>query len=481
MPFENYEVLDTKSIISYLASRQAGIYGLLDDTDSQSEINQITVKSVSDGNLNNVFWLSNNDKHLIIKQSLPFVRSMGEGVQLSKDRMLYEISALKAFSKFVPLHIPKIYHTDETMCVVVMQCLDKHQVMRTGMMQGIQYPNFAEHISTYLAQTLFNTSSLCLSSTDKAKLMTQFNGNGLRELTENLVFTFPYQKHASNHILPTLVEEVSELHADHKFIQNVLRLKDSFMNKAEALIHADLHTGSIMLNQNEFYVIDAEFAFVGPLGFDVGVVLANLILSWASHFHRSDGNNYRAWIFETIQNFLKAFDRKFTNLWDTNLDQRAISKDLFNGRPLIENGFLSPHELGLYQRQHMLAVLQEAIGFAGCEMTRRLIGFAGVADIRDIKDEIAQAQAIRMALAVAKDFVVNYSQFYYTHDIIKILQNAAKIYCPEASVQDSLNNSNITNAVKLVTNGLGLLSKTHKIIRLAKDDENQEQKKLGYS
>ena len=46
------------------------------------------------------------------------------------------------------------------------------------------------------------------------------------------------------------------------------------MGSPEALIHGDLHTGSIMVTESETRVIDPEFAFYGPMGFDVGAVSA---------------------------------------------------------------------------------------------------------------------------------------------------------------------------------------------------------------
>ncbi len=52
---------------------------------------------------------------------------------------------------------------------------------------------------------------------------------------------------------------------------------------AQALIHGDLHTGSIMVNEQDTKVIDPEFAFYGPMGFDVGTLLANLLLNLCSH------------------------------------------------------------------------------------------------------------------------------------------------------------------------------------------------------
>ena len=39
-----------------------------------------------------------------------------------------------------------------------------------------------------------------------------------------------------------------------------------------------MHTGSIFASETETKVIDPEFAFYGPIGFDVGLFLANLIV-----------------------------------------------------------------------------------------------------------------------------------------------------------------------------------------------------------
>ena len=47
-----------------------------------------------------------------------------------------------------------------------------------------------------------------------------------------------------------------------------------------ALLHGDLHTGSIMAEAGKTMVIDPEFAFYGPMGFDIGALLANLLLAY---------------------------------------------------------------------------------------------------------------------------------------------------------------------------------------------------------
>ena len=73
---------------------------------------------------------------------------------------------------------------------------------------------------------------------------------------------------------------VAELRADRDLKVEAQRLKHLFAAKAETLLHGDLHTGSIMVTDDDTRVIDPEFAFYGPMAFDVGMLLANFWMSY---------------------------------------------------------------------------------------------------------------------------------------------------------------------------------------------------------
>lgn len=399
-----YEILTTKTILSYVLSTPALQQFFSSDN--------ITVNEIGDGNLNLVFVLSCDQKHLIIKQALPYVRCIGEDFPLAKERMHYEVRALQKFNEFAGEHTPEIYYFDNDMCLVAMQYLENHIIMRKGMIDGIQYPRFAEHLSAFLAEILFKTSSLYLESEEKNHLINKFNSNQLRKLTENFVFTFPYMPHATNKVRPSVQAAANKLWADMEFKKNVLHLKDIFMNKTDALLHADLHTGSIMINQDETYIIDPEFAYVGPFGFDIGALIANLVMSWISHFERKPA--YQPWVLNTLKEFLTLFEMKFLALW--NQHQHS---------PLLNEDFVGSDELVSYQREFMKNMLQESIGFAGCKIARRQLGVAGVEDIRGLTDEAAATRAEIMALTIAREFVVNYKQYQSVDDIITTLNKAA--------------------------------------------------------
>ena len=81
------------------------------------------------------------------------------------------------------------------------------------------------------------------------------------------------------------------------FLFSIAKLYQSFLlcrfcERAQALIHGDLHTGSVMVTLESTQVIDPEFAFYGPMGFDVGAFIGNLILAYfAQDGHVNDGND----------------------------------------------------------------------------------------------------------------------------------------------------------------------------------------------
>lgn len=66
-----------------------------------------------------------------------------------------------------------------------------------------------------------------------------------------------------------------------------------FCERAQALIHGDLHTGSVMVTTDSTQVIDPEFAFYGPMGFDIGAYLGNLILAFFAQDGHADQVNDR--------------------------------------------------------------------------------------------------------------------------------------------------------------------------------------------
>ncbi len=402
----SYTILNTSNLEAYLFS--------LPSIKAFFDADSLIIDEIGDGNLNYVFLVTSSSdasKQLIIKQAVPYLRCVGESYPLSKERMTYEIRSLEHFATLSP-HIPKIYYSDEEMSVLIMEYLSSHIIMRKGMIESTVYPKFAEHISSFLANALFKTSSLYLSSTDKRTLVSQFIGNSeLCKLTEDFVFTAPFMEDETNADIPELSDVADRIANDVELKTKILQLKYKFMNQSDALLHGDLHTGSIMINQDETYVIDSEFAFVGPMGFDVGALIANLVMSWVSHTVQDYNSQYSNLILETINSVWHQFHDKFCTLWHTTKQSALLTK-----------GFASDEIFNAYQEQYMQTLLQESIGFAGCKIIRRQFGIAGVEDIRGIKDNAQREEANRLAIEIGERFIKQYHTVKSTENIMKLIK-----------------------------------------------------------
>ena len=153
-----------------------------------------------------------------------------------------------------------------------------------------------------MAATLFKTSDLYLPAGEKKRRMAVFCGNTeLCKITEDLVFTDPYRDAKLNHWTSPQLDDIAlEFRSDGPLKAAAQAMKLKFLSSAEALVHGDLHSGSIMATTNDIRVIDPEFAFFGPMGFDTGALIANLILAYLSqigHETAPGGRDaHRAWI-----------------------------------------------------------------------------------------------------------------------------------------------------------------------------------------
>src|SRR5262245_49147456 len=279
------------------------------------------IEEVGDGNLNLVFKVYGARSGVAVKQALPYVRLVGESWPLPLSRAHYEHMALSEQARLTGPLVPEIFHYDENQALIVMELLEPHIIMRRGMIQGIEYPKFAEAISTFMANTLYFTSDLALPAAAKKSMIAAFAGNtALCKITEDLIFTDPYRIAQLNRwTSPQLDGYAVQWREDGHLKVAISRLKLKFLSSAEAMLHGDLHTGSVMLTEDDTRIIDPEFAFMGPMGFDTGAVIANFLLSYFSQdgHEESPGarDAYREWILATTETIWTLFDRKFRENW----------------------------------------------------------------------------------------------------------------------------------------------------------------------
>ena len=374
------------------------------------------IREVGDGNLNLVFIVEGERDSVVVKQALPYVRLVGESWPLPLERSWFEYSALTEQARHAPGLTPEVFHFDRAQAMIVMEYLRPHVIMRKGLIGGIRYPRFAGDIAEFLAATLFNTSALAgTAATHKARVELFAPNTALCKITEDLVFTDPYREAPLNRwTRPWLDAEKQAFERDSALKVAAQALKLKFMTSAEALIHGDLHTGSIMVTGEDTRVIDPEFAFIGPMGFDVGAVIGNLLLAYfAQGGHEaapSARDAYREWILGEAEKVWSEFHDRFLALWRAAPSGDAYPASLFasdDDRAAMEK------ERGRFVR----ALFEDTLGFAGAKMIRRILGLAHVEDLEAIADPERRARCEAKALRLARELVVGARGFSGLADV----------------------------------------------------------------
>jgi len=284
-----------------------------------------------------------------------------------------------------------------------MEDLSEYQIMREALLDGKICKNFAEKISDFLVNTMIPTTDLVKSPMEKKKMVKNFINPELCDISERLVFKDPYidiEENTFQEDNKVFVE--NDLYKDENLHTEVLKLKNEFMTNAQALIHGDLHTGSIFVKDDEIKIIDSEFAFYGPIGYDIGNVIANLIFAKIRNLilNRTP-NNFDIWITKTIKNTLDLFKKKFCKYLLKNTEENSIKTK------------------GFYQ-WYLNGILEYTAGAAGLEIIRRIVGEAKVKDIETIKNSELKSKGERLGIAVAKDFIIRRKEIKQGKDYLDI-------------------------------------------------------------
>lgn len=365
---------------------------------------------ISEGNVNLIFRVENakNGKSVILKQALPYAWRYPD-FKMPVDRQRIEYETLRIEGTYAPDYVPQIYFYDNKVHVLVIEDLKELEVMREALIKGRVFSNVAEHIGVFMARTLFYTSDLYLSSEKKKEMVTTFMNPVLCKVQEDLVFTQPYVEHPNNRWSKPLEPVVRKIYADDELRSEILYFKELYMTKAQALIHNDLHTGSIMLNEELTKVIDPEFAFYGPMAHDIGTYFANLVIAYAAQeFHRPNQEQrqfYRDWIINSFKRTWEVFEKEFLSAWEKDINDEWPSKK--------------------YPEKYVKRLLKESAGFGAAEIFRRTIGMAHVHDFWTIKDEYIRARAESIALDVAIKWINVWKSFETVNDLTGIVEESS--------------------------------------------------------
>lgn len=406
------------------------------------------------GNINYIFLITGPSGGVVIKQARPYIRIVGEGWPLPQVRLAFEAACLRQHRALCPDHVPEVYCHDPRASVMAMELLAPPMaVVRFAVCrEGRIYPEMARHAGSYVARAVAGTSTVCVKAAEHTAAVRAYDVNlPMRQVTERVTFDDPFTEGAdgNKHTTPQLDGLAAKLRSDAPLRAAVARCKRLFVEKREALCHGDLHTGSLMARcpksldhapalakrhvgaapaeSSRTVVLDAEFAFYGPIGLDLGDLVAHLLLSalasdgWeAQDAARGDADlatarpAQRAWLLRSAVESWEAFEAGVRAL-----DPRG------EGLPGAHWGAgedASPAVRAAALDAWLAGVLADTLAFTALEIIRRLLGIARIEDTESIENADHRAACESRALRLARAILLEPERFCTVAAVVEALE-----------------------------------------------------------
>lgn len=365
-------------------------------------------EEIGDGNINYIFRVkdSRTGKSIIIKQADKFLRSSGRELDVDHNRI--EAEVLQIQRAYAKAYIPEIYLYDSCMHAVFMEDISAFDNLRNTLINGYIVQGLAIEMANFLVSYLMGTSDILLTSEKKKQWLKQFVNPSLCSISEDLVFTEPYNNYKGRNtiqdrLLPFVVENI--YHNDD-LIFEVCQLRFRFMNLSQSLLHGDLHTGSIFVNSfGKVKIIDPEFAFYGPMGYDIGNVIGNLIFPLVyHHVHVNPSIEFMEWLKQCIQDM---YDKVLEELY--RVYERDVKLDIYRNER--------------FKEKLIYEIMADSLGYAGTEIIRRSIGDTKVKELQLIVDEELLVYAEKLLLQIGSQLIMNRKKIKNGSSMIQLINN----------------------------------------------------------
>lgn len=381
------------------------------------------VEQIEDNDMNLVFIVTGPSDRLCVKQAVPVVTLGGEAIKVPLERMVYEEAALALYRRIAPEFAPRVLHYDSQQYLLVLEWLGNHRPLRRCLMDGRSFEHAPPAIGRFLASTAFATSDFAMPAREKRERQAFFCGNSeMRDLGERLAFNEPFASTGTSAWLsPDLDLDGRTLRADPDLKRAVAELHLKVLTEPQALMHGDLHSGSIMVSETGIKVIDAEFAGFGPIGCDIGGLMGDLLIAYFSQPGHAGAEGARDdvedWLLAAIQAVWQSFHDSFLRSLREAPVGDALPAVLFEGP--------GAHEARrAFEQDYMRRLFVDAPRFAGHAMVRRVLGRRPAPELASIGERTKRAAAERKTLLLGRELI---KDAHYVLDLDEVAHIARQI------------------------------------------------------
>jgi 5-methylthioribose kinase len=261
-----------------------------------------------------------NNKKVIFKQVLPFVRRAAEDnihIPLPKERIYSEYFSIKLMDLICPDYVPKMYYFDQKNNILLIEFLDNFEILRSALIRGKKFDHLGKQLGEFLAKKDFFTSRLFLEENDFNILSDFFNKSRGVEVWDKLLFLGSLLEASDKDINPLLKGKIENFRKNKYVIKEVKKIRSIFKSKKQCLVHGDLHTSNIFVSKNKIKIFDSEYAMYGPASYDMARLLANIILNYSSIIgmeYDQEKKDYQDYLLNLLEEIYNVYKNNYSDL-----------------------------------------------------------------------------------------------------------------------------------------------------------------------
>lgn len=354
----------------------------------------VVLDEIGDGNINRVFRATTENGRTFVVKCAQKSANISSRIRLNMTRGKKEYEYLKALGRLMPERVPAVYeYAGRAHALIMQDTAPAYAVLQKEIVSGKRPAFLARQLAEYVAVAGYAFSDFSLPSVKKKTLEKRFCNPKLCELTETLVFTEPFYACENNHVsAESRAFAVREIYEDAGLSVSAAKLKYRFMNCPQSLIHGDLHFGSVFVSDRDIMAFDPEFCFFGPIGYDLGNLLAHFVLHYvyASAARGAGNQELCLWLKQAAITMIAAFEACFLRQ--------------------AKNCTAVPFQQNSFVLAFLKDVLRDTAGYAGTECIRRVIGLAKVSAFV-FENESVKSQYEIQALSIGKHLIQHAEQF----------------------------------------------------------------------
>ncbi|MFY0627606.1 MAG: phosphotransferase [Reichenbachiella sp.] len=223
-----------------------------------------------EGNMNVVMRVTTQKRTFILKQSRPFVQKYQQIAapidRINTEFQFYQATKRSGLSK----GLPEVLAFDKADHLLMMEDIE-------GSMDMVALYQ-EKSISHHEIETLV----IGLRNIHKCNSISEFPENlALRELNHQHVFVLPFMEDNGFNLddVQNGLRDISAIYrSDSALKKTIGEIGKIYLSKGEYLLHGDYYPGSWIRGTRGIFVIDPEFSFMGFREYDLGVMIAHLIL-----------------------------------------------------------------------------------------------------------------------------------------------------------------------------------------------------------